>query len=169
VSSIAHLSSMPELLCSAVRVVDVEGFAIDEFAGNVSTNSDQFSLAHCTVKHPTGEPWLTIQYDEWMCVLSGRVLLHHEGANSPLEAQAGQTVFIKKGERIRPEFPEVGSYVPLCIPAFRPDRCFREDDTDARRDAGETLREMHTNLTSPSRRKEVPEVLYHLCERTRWE
>lgn len=99
---------------------------------------------------PTSEPWLTLHYDEWICIVKGRVVFEVEGGSSTT-AKAGQTVFISKGTRFRPSFP-VGDtqcvpspnftthnafhysihffkfrYVPVCVPAFRPDRCIRED------------------------------------------
>jgi hypothetical protein len=82
--------------------------------------------------------------------VKGRVVFEVEGGSSTT-AQAGETVFISKGTRFRPSFP-VGDtqcvtspnfttenpfhysvdfidvrYVPVCVPAFRPDRCIRED------------------------------------------
>ena len=82
--------------------------------------------------------------------MKGRVVFEVEGGSSTT-AKAGETVFISKGTRFRPSFP-VGDtqcvpspnftthnafhysihffkfrYVPVCVPAFRPDRCIRED------------------------------------------
>jgi ethanolamine utilization protein EutQ (cupin superfamily) len=55
-------------------------------------------------KAPTSEPWLTLHYDEWICVVKGRVLFEVDGGSS-VAAEAGQTVFISKGSRFRPSFP----------------------------------------------------------------
>jgi ethanolamine utilization protein EutQ (cupin superfamily) len=53
---------------------------------------------------PTSEPWLTLHYDEWICIVKGRVVFEVEGGSSTT-AQAGETVFISKGTRFRPSFP----------------------------------------------------------------
>ena len=39
---------MCTIVGSAARVVDTDGFQIDELAGNVATNSDQISIAYVT-------------------------------------------------------------------------------------------------------------------------
>jgi len=119
---------MPKIIGKAEVVVDDgEGLTIKELVGNVATKEDRISIAHVNVTNPASEPWLTLHYDEYICVLKGKILLQH--ANGELEVNAGDSVFIEKGERFRPIFPEGGTeYVPVCLPAFRPDRCIREDD-----------------------------------------
>eukprot|EP00420_Gonyaulax_spinifera_P035378 CAMPEP_0197880706 /NCGR_PEP_ID=MMETSP1439-20131203/8418_1 /TAXON_ID=66791 /ORGANISM="Gonyaulax spinifera, Strain CCMP409" /LENGTH=404 /DNA_ID=CAMNT_0043500269 /DNA_START=60 /DNA_END=1274 /DNA_ORIENTATION=- len=152
---------MPRIVGAATRVVDTGKLAIDELAGNVASKSDRISIAHVRISEPTGEPWLTLHYDEWMCLLKGRVVIHHSEGER-LEVLAGQTVMIEKGERFRPEFPEDGTeYVPICLPAFRPDRCIREDDPSGT--VSEGLRALH------GKREVAPEVLYHMCQRSLWE
>ena len=121
--------SMPKIVGGLSRVVDDgHGLTIDELTGNVATKEDTLSIAMVKIAAPTAEPWLTLHYDEWMCVLKGRVVLKFDDGNSELEVKGGQTVFIGKGERFKPEFPDAGTeYIPVAIPAFRPDRCIRED------------------------------------------
>ena len=47
----------------------------------------------------------------------------HYGDGETLDVPAGKTVMIEKGERFRPMFPEGNTeYIPVCLPAFRPDR-----------------------------------------------
>jgi len=156
---------MPRIIGNSTRVVEVDGFSIDELAGNVATKSDTLSIAHCQINQPTAEPWLTLHYDEWICVLKGRMLLNHEGG--VLEVKAGQTVFVSKGERFRPEFPEAGTeYIPVCLPAFRPDRCIREDDPDG--PVSKKLKQLHGN-GADAKCKPNAEVLYHMCQKKIWE
>merc|ERR1712087_384945 len=160
--------AMPRLLGEATRVVQTDEFSIDELAGNVATGADTLSIAHCKISAPAGEPWLTLDYDEWLCILKGKMLLHHAGGT--WEARAGQTVFVGRGERFRPEFPEAGlEYVPVCIPAFRPDRCKREDDPKGA--VPQKLAELHgTSPTeSPNTWGARPEELYHMCQKALWE
>ena len=154
---------MPRVIGKAERVVDFEGLTIDEYAGNVGTKDDRISIALVKVSEPSSEPWLTLDYDEWMCVLSGRMVLLHDGGE-PVEVKAGETVFIARGERFRPTFPEGGTeYVPVCLPAFRPDRCIREEEEGL---VSKKLKTLHSASTKPI---ELAEVLYHMCPAERWE
>lgn len=162
---------MPEIVGKRHRVVDHGGVTIDEYAGNVATKDDRISIAHVSVSAPASEPWLTLHYDEWMAVLKGRMLLRHEGGS--VEVKAGETVFIKKGERFKPEFPDAGTeYIPICLPAFRPDRCIREDDPSG--PVAKRLRSLHNATAAPTctglNQNELnAEVIYHMCEKELWD
>jgi len=150
-----------------VRVVDTGDLIIDELAGNVATQADRISIAHVKISAPTSEPWLTLDYDEWMCVLKGRMVLHY-GDGQTLEVGAGQTVFIDKGERFRPVFPDGETeYIPVCLPAFRPDRCLREDGPDSA--VAAKLQELHGGQAKASADDPEPEILYHMCQKALWE
>lgn len=159
---------MPTIVGGESRVVDDgHGLTIDELAGNVATKQDRISIAMVKVAAQTAEPWLTLDYDEWMCVLKGRMVLKYDDGRSELEVKAGQTVFIGKGERFKPEFPEGGTeYVPVCLPAFRPDRCIREDGDS---EVSKRLKTLHGVAPAPSADDPKPEVLYHMCETALWE
>lgn len=169
---------MPKLIGKSRVVVDADGLTIDELAGNVATGDDALSIAYVTVSEPTAEPWLTLDYDEWLCVRKGRMVLHY-GDGATLEVHAGETCMVSKGERFRPVFPVAPTeYVPVCLPAFRPDRCRREEgeeDSDVTR----KLLELHgmnggAEADAPGclvgeGQTRDPDVLYHMCERPRWE
>lgn len=90
----------------------------------------------------------------------------------PIMATAGTTVFVEKGTRFRPSFPEVlTEYVPVCLPAFRPDRCLREDDTAESVAIAANLVNLHTPAAGPTCNADdpKPEVLYHMTTRAEWE
>ena len=159
---------MPKIVGGSQRVVDFEGLTIDELAGNVATSNDRISIALVQVSSPSSEPWLTLDYDEWMCVLKGRMVLLH-GNGLELEVTAGQTVFIERGERFRPTFPDGGTeYVPVCLPAFRPDRCLREEEAGGSVSAN--LAVLHAKKRSrTSSDAPAPEVLYHMVPAAKWE
>jgi len=100
---------MPALVGKSVRVVDHEGLTIDELAGNVASSEDTLSVARVVVANPTCEPWLTLDYDEWICVLKGKMEINYEDSeknSQKMYLEAGQTCFIAKGERFQPVFPE---------------------------------------------------------------
>ena len=95
---------MPKIVgTSQVVVDDGAGLIIKELIGNIASKDDRISIAHVKVAEPTSEPWLTLHYDEYLCVLNGHMLLQH--ADGELDVSVGQSVFISKGERFRPTFP----------------------------------------------------------------
>merc|ERR550534_461647 len=126
---------------SSVRVVDADGLKIDEIHGNVASNDDTLSIAYVTAAKGTMEPWLTLAYDEWICIRKGRVQFEFDGGF--IQAQAGQTVKICDGTRFRPSFPEDAEYIPVCLPAFRPDRCIREDINADGEKISQNLKKLH--------------------------
>ena len=153
-----------------MRVVEVPGqFSIDEFAGNVGSKDDTISIARVqTFADNVCEPWLTLHYDEWICVVKGKMVIEYGDKGTILEVLAGQTVFVPKGQRFKPNFPEAGTeYIPVCLPAFRPDRCIREDDA-----AGAIptkLKELHAGAAAAPVCTPAAEVLYHMCPKAQWE
>lgn len=170
---------MLRIVGKSVRVVETDDLAIDELAGNVASNEDTLSVARVVVSKPTSEPWLTLHYDEWICVLKGRVEMHfHENNDSTKEktvltVEAGETCFVPEGQRFRPVFP-IGDteYVPVCIPAFKPERCIREEDGVS--DVAERLRTLHdgngdARVSSTTDVSSKCDKVYHMCQKTLWE
>ena len=142
----------------ATNVVKTDSFAIDECAGNVATKDDRMSLARVWVSQPGQEPWLTLGYDEWIYCCSGRLVFGLPDG-STVELKAGETALVDKGTRFQPRFPEAGtSYIPVCIPAFRPDRCVREEASCCS-GVAKRLAALHTKV------EDAPEVLYHMVLR----
>jgi len=96
-------------------------------------------------------------------------LLH--GSGESLEVLAGQTVFIEKGERFRPTFPDGATeYIPVCLPAFRPDRCIREEAEGA---VSMRLEQLHGGRGGYQQGNvpdaDASEVLYHMCLKSLWD
>ena len=164
---------MPKIVGKSVTVVESEDGAlvIEELAGNVATHNDTLSVAQVTVSKPTSEPWLTLDYDEWICVTSGKIELHYE-EDKVLQVNEGETVFVSKGERFKPVFPVGGtSYIPVCLPAFRPDRCIREEENGS--NVAVKLQELHSNrgnaCSTTNQHHHDEEVLYHMCQKSLWD
>ena len=65
------------------------------FTGNVASKEDRISIAFVVANKGTAEPFLTLHYDEWICVKKGKILFENDGGN--VTANAGDTVFIKVG------------------------------------------------------------------------
>lgn len=176
----------------AAEVVDTGLMCITELAGNVATHDDRISIASVTVTAPTCEPWLTLDYDEWICVTTGVVTLTVDTTADPttptdttvIHVRAGTTCLVERGTRFQPSFPEPTTYIPVCLPAFRPDRCIREEEGDT---SAVAERLAHLHATDASATVAVPaaasdsvegtggatpepaEVLYHMCEQSRWD
>ena len=65
------------------------------FIGNVASKEDRISIAFVVANKGTAEPFLTLHYDEWICVKKGKILFENDGGN--VTAATGDTVFIKVG------------------------------------------------------------------------
>lgn len=169
---------MPQVVGKAVTVVQAGGLRIDEVAGNVATTDDRLSIAYVTVDEPAEEPWLTLAYDEWLVVRRGQLELHYhqpDGTAAVLHVSAGETCFVARGERFKPVFRVCPTeYIPVCLPAFRPDRCKREEDEG---DVARTLAKLHGTAAATANAESsnaatsaaVPHMLYHMCQASRWE
>jgi ethanolamine utilization protein EutQ (cupin superfamily) len=73
------------------------------------------------------EPFQAPAFDEYTLVLSGAVIIDHDGGQ--LRVEAGQSVLTRAGERIRYSTGSEGAdYVAVCLPAFSPDTVNREED-----------------------------------------
>ena len=120
---------MPELIASPTRV-EAAGEPpklIDEHVGRVNTGEERVSIAH--MRSPSGwpEPYQTPDFDEWTVVLRGSGRVEHDGG--VLDVDAGQSVLVRQGERIRYSSPgpDGAEYIAVCLPAFAPDTVHRED------------------------------------------
>lgn len=174
---------MPRLVGKSTRVVETPNICIDELAGNVASKDDRISIAHVKVTAATQDPWLTLDYDEWICVTRGRMVIHH-GDNLQLEVGQGETVHVSRGERFKPAFDAETEYIPVCIPAFHPDRCKREEDghidATGNSEPNSTILpavpvnvkgviEVQSHPTTSAPKEENPEILYHMCQKELWE
>lgn len=159
------------IIGKVARVVEAPGLTIDEYAGGVATKEDRLSIAVVTITAPGAEPWLTLGYDEWICVTKGR-LVFETAEDGKLEAKAGETVFVPKGTRFQPSFPDGDTtYIPVCLPGFKPELCVREDEGDAHEIAA-NLAKLHAATTTAAAPAAVsavvegPETIYHMAEKS---
>ena len=157
------------MLGKSVRVVETDLLAIDELSGNVSTKDDRLSIAYVTAKAGAKEPWLTVHYDEYICVRKGHIILSQEG-KPDVTVETGQTFHIAPDTRFRPSFPVDVEYIPVCLPAFRPDRCIREDENEVGEKVAENLKALHADAEQSDvcAAGDVPEVMYHMTSVAEW-
>jgi ethanolamine utilization protein EutQ (cupin superfamily) len=97
---------------------------IREYVGVVNTGEQRVSVAHMTSPPGWAEPWQQPDFDEWTVVLSGAVLVEHDGGS--FVASAGQAVHAAAGERVRYSTPDGADYVAVCLPAFTPASVHRD-------------------------------------------
>ena len=70
---------------------------------------------------------------------------------------------------MQPVFPVPSKYIPVCIPAFAPDRCIREEGTELS-DVSARLDELHNGKEAAASADEVNakfddvKTIYHMCQ-----
>jgi mannose-6-phosphate isomerase-like protein (cupin superfamily) len=117
---------MPELIESPTRIPVPGGKIIDEYVGRARTGSASVSVARMTAPAGWDEPAQTPEFDEVTLVLSGSVVVEHDGGETVVPA--GQAVLTRAGERVRYRVGDEGAeYVAVCLPAFGPDLVNREE------------------------------------------
>jgi mannose-6-phosphate isomerase-like protein (cupin superfamily) len=101
---------------------------IIEHFGGATTGDRHFSLAHMVAPPGWAEPHQTPEFDEITLMIRGKKLVEINGER--IELEAGQSILIKKGNRVRYSnpFSENAEYVSLCMPAFSPDTVKREQE-----------------------------------------
>lgn len=99
-----------------------------EHFGQATTGETRFSLARMVAPPGWSEPYQTPEFDEVTLMLRGRKQVEIDGER--LELQAGQSILIKAGARIRYSnpYPEENEYISLCMPAFSPETVHREGE-----------------------------------------
>lgn len=99
-------------------VPTTDGKLIEEHFGLASNGQSQFSIAHMIAPPGWSEPHQQPAFDEVTIVLKGRK--HFEIDGEVVVLQAGQTILIQKGSRVRYSnpFDDEVEYWSLCVPAF---------------------------------------------------
>lgn len=93
------------------------GKVVAEHIGRASTGHEIVSVAHAKAPAGWGEPFQVARFDEVTLVLSGTVLVEHEGGQAVV--RAGQSLITRAGERVRYTVgDEAAEYVSVCLPAF---------------------------------------------------
>jgi hypothetical protein len=113
---------------------------------------------------------LTMQYEEWLCVTKGRCIAKSRSGEEVI-IEAGETAYISKGSSWKPTFPVETSYIAICKPAFRPDRCVREEENN--QSGMDLLKKMHADSSvappQPTVTKAEPiDKLHHMTTRALW-
>ncbi len=104
------------------------GKTIQEHFGVPSVGLKDLSIAHMVAPPGWGEPFQTPLFDEWTLMVTGKKKVEVDG--QVLEISAGESLWIKKGTRVRYSNPysENASYWAVCLPAFNIETVQREDE-----------------------------------------
>jgi mannose-6-phosphate isomerase-like protein (cupin superfamily) len=99
---------------------------IDEYVGQVSSQTEELSIAHMLSPVGWGEPGQTPEFDEYTVVLKGMLRVEHK--QGFLDVHAGQAVIAYRGEWVRYSSPgaEGAEYIAICVPAFSRDTVHRD-------------------------------------------
>jgi mannose-6-phosphate isomerase-like protein (cupin superfamily) len=99
-------------------VPTTDGKVIEEHYGAASSGDSGFSVAHMIAPPGWGEPFQTPLFNEVTIVFKGQKQVEVDGEKVIL--QAGETILIRKGARVRYSnpFAEPCEYWSLCVPAF---------------------------------------------------
>ncbi len=104
---------------------------ISEFVGRRTTGTAGVSIA--VMDSPSGwaEPGQRPDFDEYMVVIEGEVVVDTEEGS--ITVVAGQAARARAGEWVRYSTPHADGarYVAVCVPAFSPDAVHRDVEADA--------------------------------------
>ena len=102
---------------SPFTVPTADGKLIEEIWGN-STGNTNISIARMVAPPNWSEPHQTPEFDEFTYIIKGKKQFEIDGETLVLEA--GQSILIEKGARIRYSnpFAESCEYLAICLPAF---------------------------------------------------
>jgi len=128
------------VIFSSVDVVTAPDLTITEFFGHVASKDPVISACVAMVRAPCAEAFQAPDFDEYVLVLSGEVHLQQESGTTVVAA--GQACFLKAKERVKWVWPCASTYVPICLPAFSPAGCNREEEQGAAKDKA-TMDRLH--------------------------
>ena len=101
---------------------------IKEHFGQASTKDEKFSIAHMIAPPNWSEPFQNPDFDEVTMMVRGKKLIEVDG--DKIELNAGESILIKKGAKVRYSNPfnEEAEYWSVCIPAFSMESVNREEE-----------------------------------------
>lgn len=101
---------------------------IEEFFGNVNSQTSEVSIAR--MKSPQGwvEPGQTPEFNEYTIVLKGCLTVKTKSRTSIIHA--GEGILIEGGEWVQYSTPDEGGaqYMAVCLPAFTPSTVHRDEE-----------------------------------------
>ena len=138
-----------------VDVVPAPDLTISEYIGRVASGDEAISACVATVRSATKEAPQKPDFDEYVIVLEGEVhIMHGVGLSQETVISAGEGLVLTRGTRVQWVWPGPCKYVPICLPAFSPSNCGREEATGPvakTKDSMVYLRQLHASAAAPGR------------------
>mmetsp|Transcript_36806 Transcript_36806/g.43976 ORF Transcript_36806/g.43976 Transcript_36806/m.43976 type:complete len:319 (+) Transcript_36806:69-1025(+) len=151
----AHATNTIPTLHKSIPVVIAPTLTITEYIGSVASSHPTISACLAHVNTSTSDAWQSPIFREWVLVLHGTLHLQHgndDGMTTIVPAGSGVT--LEEGERVKWVWPDEGGcvYVPICVPAFSPEGCRREEEVGSAKDEDPGtmvgLKELHATATA---------------------
>ena len=99
---------------------------IEEFVGNVNSQTNEVSIAKMNSPKGWIEPGQTPDFSEYTVVLSGE--LQVKTKSETFHVKAGQAIIVQAGEWAQYSTPnEYAEYIAVCLPAFAPHLAHRDE------------------------------------------
>jgi mannose-6-phosphate isomerase-like protein (cupin superfamily) len=94
---------------------------IEEYFGKTRTNQDDVSIAVMTAKQFWEEPEQIAEFDEYVYVIRGTLLVKVSTNKKPFRVNQGTAIVVHKGEYVQFSTPymEGASYIAICLPAYQ--------------------------------------------------
>ena len=110
------------------RVPTTDGKLIEEHFGNATTKDENISVAHMVAPPGWSEPFQNPEFDEYTLVSRGKKMFEVDGEQ--ITVNAGESILIKKGSRVRYSnpFDKECEYWSVCLPAFSFEKVNREEE-----------------------------------------
>jgi len=122
---------MPTLVAQPTRIAAPgnKPKLIDEYIGQVNSDTAGVSIAHMRSPQGWEEPGQTPEFDEFTVVVEGMLRVRHK--EGVVDVAAGQAVIAHRGEWIQYSTPAEGGaeYVAVCLPAFSMNTVHRDEET----------------------------------------
>jgi len=128
------------VVTTSVDVVKTPALTISEYFGGVASKDATISACVAVVNAECEEAYQTPDFDEYVIVLEGEV--HLQQTEGVTKVAAGNGVLLKKGERVKWTWPGCCKYIPVCLPAFTPTNCHREEEEGTVKD-GDAMAKLH--------------------------
>jgi mannose-6-phosphate isomerase-like protein (cupin superfamily) len=115
---------------SIVEAAGTKPKRIEEYVGQVNSNTGAVSVARMVSPGGWQEPGQRPEFDEYTLVLKG--LLRVESENETLDIRAGEAVIAHAGQWVRYSTPAPAGaeYIAVCLPAFSPETVHRDDEIE---------------------------------------
>jgi len=147
--------------------VDIPVLQINELISGLITNDDISVAIEKAAGDSGDEKFKTATFDEWLCVLKGRIICKIRGSkDNDIVVGPGETVFIQKNCIWKPWFPETAEFIAVCKPAFAPDRVKILETTEPEVPVNTSI--ATTCFTAHNTREYDPDLLYHMTTVSLW-